>query len=140
MHCPDGRRKARQNVQRYGPQGTFWKENKDADPNSAIRYWEIWNEPNIEFLTPPDDPNGMLRTEFYAMFGIGPYTVANYKVVWKRMASDLVAAVASQAKTPYGFKTIIPTDTTSLIATEDEKEIVAPIVADRRNLRDRYAL
>ncbi len=38
------------------------------------------------------------------------------------MASDLVAAVASQAKTPYGFKTIIPTDTTSLIAAEDEAE------------------
>ncbi|MBM4038257.1 MAG: hypothetical protein FJ290_07045 [Planctomycetes bacterium] len=62
------------------------------------------------------------RTEFYAMFGIGPYTVARYKVVWKRMASDLVAAVASHVKTPYGFKTIIPTDTTSLIATEDEAE------------------
>ena len=62
------------------------------------------------------------RTEFYAMFGIGRYTVAHYKVVWKRMASDLVAAVASQTKTPYGFKTIIPTDTTSLIATEDEAE------------------
>ena len=62
------------------------------------------------------------RTEFYAMFGIGPYTVARYKVVWKRMASDVVAAVISQAKTPYGFKTIIPTDTTSLIAAEDEAE------------------
>lgn len=62
------------------------------------------------------------RTEFYAMFGIGPYTVARYKVVWKRMAGDLVAAVASQVKTPYGYKTIIPTDTTSLIATEDESE------------------
>jgi hypothetical protein len=62
------------------------------------------------------------RTEFYAMFGIGPYTVARYKVVWKRMAADVVAAVASQAKAPYGFKTIIPTDTTSLIATDDEAE------------------
>jgi hypothetical protein len=62
------------------------------------------------------------RTEFYAMFGIGPYTVAPYKVVWKRMASDLVAAVVSQVKTPYGFKTVIPTDTTSLFATDDEAE------------------
>lgn len=62
------------------------------------------------------------RTEFYSMFAIGPYTVARYKVVWKRMASDLVAAVVSQAKTPYGFKMVIPTDTTSLIATEDEGE------------------
>jgi len=62
------------------------------------------------------------RTAFYAMFGIGRYTVARYKVVWKRMASDLVAAVIGQAKTDFGWKMIIPTDTTSLIATEDEDE------------------
>ena len=62
------------------------------------------------------------RTAFYAMFGIGPYTVARYKVVWKRMANDLVAAVISQHRSPFGYKTIIPTDTTSLIATENEDE------------------
>ncbi len=62
------------------------------------------------------------RTAFYAMFGIGEYTVARYKVVWKRMASDLVAAVISQAKTEFGWKKVIPTDTTSLIAAEDEDE------------------
>jgi type I restriction-modification system DNA methylase subunit len=62
------------------------------------------------------------RTAFYAMFGIGPYTVARYKVVWKRMAGDLVAAVISQYKTPIGYKTIIPTDTTSLFAADNESE------------------
>jgi hypothetical protein len=62
------------------------------------------------------------RTEFYAMFGIGPYTVARYRVVWKRMASDLVAAVISQAKTNFGHKTVIATDTTSLFPTEREDE------------------
>ena len=62
------------------------------------------------------------RTAFYAMFGIGRYTVARYKVVWKRMASDLVAAVIGQTKTPFGWKIIIPTDTTSLFATESENE------------------
>jgi len=62
------------------------------------------------------------RTAFYAMFGIGSYTVANYKVVWKRMASDLVGAVISQFKTPFGYKIIIPTDTTSLFAADNEKE------------------
>jgi len=62
------------------------------------------------------------RTAFYAMFGIGRYTVARYKVVWKRMASDLVAAVIGQHKTEFGWKTIIPTDTTSLFATESEDE------------------
>lgn len=62
------------------------------------------------------------RTAFYAMFGIGVYTVAPYKVVWKRMANDLVAAVISQHKTPFGFKAVIPTDTTSLFHTEHEDE------------------
>jgi len=60
------------------------------------------------------------RTAFYAMYGIGLYTIARYKVVWKRMASDLVAAVVSQHKTPFGYKKVIPTDTTSLFATDDE--------------------
>ena len=70
------------------------------------------------------------RTEFYAMFGIGPYTVANYKVAWKRMANDLVAAVISQHKTPFGYKVIIPTDTTSLIAcsSEDEAHFICAIL------------
>ena len=62
------------------------------------------------------------RTEFYAMFGIGPYTVARYRVVWKRMAGDLVAAVISQHRTPFGYKTVIATDTTSLFATAGEGE------------------
>ena len=62
------------------------------------------------------------KTTFYAMFGIGPYTAARYKVVWKRMASDLVAAVISQYKTPFGYKTVIPTDTTLLFATDIESE------------------
>jgi len=62
------------------------------------------------------------RTAFYAMFGIGPYTVARYKVVWKRMANDVIAAVICQAKTDFGWKTIIPTDTTSLFATKVENE------------------
>jgi len=62
------------------------------------------------------------RTAFYAMFGIGSYTIANYKVVWKRMANDLVSAVVSQYKTPFGYKTIIPTDTTSFFAVDDEYE------------------
>jgi hypothetical protein len=59
---------------------------------------------------------------FYSQYNIAPYTFARYKVVWKRMASDLVAAVMGQTKTPYGWKLIIPTDTTSLFAAEREDE------------------
>ena len=60
------RQAVRAAVQRYGPGGAFWKEHKEAEAGGAIRYWEIWNEPNIEYLIPPDDPNGMLRTQLYA--------------------------------------------------------------------------
>ncbi|NOR77648.1 MAG: hypothetical protein GQ523_04325 [Methanophagales archaeon] len=33
------------------------------------------------------------KTTFYTMYGIGEYTFAPYKVVWKRMANDLEALV-----------------------------------------------
>jgi SAM-dependent methyltransferase len=64
----------------------------------------------------------MAKTSFYAVFGVADYTMANYKVVWKRMTNDLIATVISQFKTPFGYKTIIPLETTALIATNNESE------------------
>ena len=49
-------------VERYGPNGSLWKENPRVKA-LPIRYWEIWNEPNIEFLNPPA---GMTRIQLYA--------------------------------------------------------------------------
>lgn len=62
------------------------------------------------------------RTAFYAMFGIGTYTLAKYKVIWKLMSNDMVAAVISQQKTVFGFKALIPTKTVAFIGTENEDE------------------
>lgn len=62
------------------------------------------------------------KTAFYAVFGVANYTVARYKVVWKRMTNDLVATVISQWKTAFGYKTVIPLETTALIATDNENE------------------
>ncbi len=62
------------------------------------------------------------KTTFYTMYGIGEYTFAPYKVVWKRMANDLEAVVLSKVKTPIGEKDVIPTDTTSLIPFTSEEE------------------
>jgi len=59
---------------------------------------------------------------FYAMFGVNENTFSNYKVIWKRMSNDLFAAVVSEIKTSYGYKKIIPLDTTSFFATDDESE------------------
>jgi len=61
-------------------------------------------------------------TEFYAMYGIGEYTFAKYRVVWKRMASKMATVVLSRLRTPYGLKTAVSTDTTSFFAVHDEKE------------------
>jgi hypothetical protein len=62
------------------------------------------------------------RTAFYAMFGIGSYTVERYKVVWKRMANDITASVISEHKTPFGYKKLIGTDTTAIFAIPNEIE------------------
>jgi hypothetical protein len=59
---------------------------------------------------------------FYSQFNISDYTFKPYKVIWKRMASDLVAAVVSTFATPFGDKVGVGTDTTSLIPFDDEAE------------------
>ncbi|MBW1910776.1 MAG: hypothetical protein JRJ11_14765, partial [Deltaproteobacteria bacterium] len=61
-------------------------------------------------------------TEFYAMYGIGKYSLAKYRVVWKRMASKMVAAVLSTKKGVFGRKAVISTDTTSFFALDKKLE------------------
>lgn len=62
------------------------------------------------------------QTEFYAMYGIGEYTFAQYRVVWKRMASKLAAVVLTTLPTPFGRKTVISTDTTSFFVAKNRGE------------------
>lgn len=59
---------------------------------------------------------------FYSQYNIGKYTFARYKVVWRRMTTDIFASVISDVKTPFGFKMIIPLDTTVLIPLDNEEE------------------
>jgi len=44
-------------VERYGPEGTFFKDNP-ALPKKPIRQIEICNEPNFQYLIPPDGRPG----------------------------------------------------------------------------------
>lgn len=62
------------------------------------------------------------RTEFYAMYGIGEYSFARYRVVWKRMASGMAATVLATLDTPFGPKTAISTDTTSFMVARSRQE------------------
>ena len=54
------------------------------------------------------------RTEFYAQYGVGEYTLAPHQVIWNRMGRELRAA----ASTP----PLLPTDTCCLIACESAGE------------------
>lgn len=59
---------------------------------------------------------------FYAQFNISRDTFALYKIVWKRMSNDIYATVVSEVKTPFGYKKVIPLDTTSFFATDNGAE------------------
>jgi hypothetical protein len=48
-------------VHRYGPGGTFWRAHRGL-PYEPIRYWQVWNEPNLpEFFAPRADPRKYTR-------------------------------------------------------------------------------
>ncbi|MEW5805875.1 MAG: hypothetical protein AB1756_00725 [Acidobacteriota bacterium] len=59
---------------------------------------------------------------FYGQRLFGDYTFSRHKVVWKRMTTDLISAVATQHKTSFGYKTIIPVETVTFFSTENESE------------------
>jgi len=40
---------------RYGPRGSFWRENRDV-PKLPVRQWEVWNEENIVTFSRVPDP------------------------------------------------------------------------------------
>jgi|Deesub1362A_J573_1020465.scaffolds.fasta_scaffold01453_4 SAM-dependent methyltransferase len=55
---------------------------------------------------------------FYSMFDVGDYTFAPYKVVWTRIANIEAAVVAQKDGKP-----IIPQETISLVAFDNEDEV-----------------
>ncbi len=59
---------------------------------------------------------------FYSQFNIAAETFSPFKVVWKRMSNDLVAAVISDWDGPLGRKRMIPLETTTFIPTENAAE------------------
>ena len=62
------------------------------------------------------------KTEFYAMYGIGEYTFAKYRIAWKRMAAKMSAVVLSSIRTDFGTKTLVSTDTTAFFAVGNKDE------------------
>jgi hypothetical protein len=64
----------RQAVRRYGPYGSFWRENPEL-PFLPIHAWEIWNEENIVTFSARPDPSRyarLLRLAGRAIHGADP--------------------------------------------------------------------
>jgi hypothetical protein len=59
---------------------------------------------------------------FYSQFNVSSETLAPFKVVWKRMAGDLAAAVISEWEGPLGTKPLLPLETTAFIGTQTAEE------------------
>jgi len=62
------------------------------------------------------------KTEFYAIFGVGEYTFAKYRVTWKRMAAKMSAVVLSSIRTDFGTRPVISTETTAFFAVDNKDE------------------
>ncbi|QCJ45636.1 class I SAM-dependent DNA methyltransferase [Haloprofundus sp. MHR1] len=60
---------------------------------------------------------------FYNLFGLGPYTWADYKVVWCRLGFKPHFVVVSTVDDPeLGEKTVVPGDHCMFVATDDRRE------------------
>lgn len=68
---------------RYGPDGTFFKDNPKL-PERPIKYIELWNEPNFQYIIPPDKtrPRQAVEAEREKLYAKLLETV--YKAVKKR--------------------------------------------------------
>lgn len=75
---------------------------------------------------------------FYSMYNISQLSFSRYRVVWKRMASKMVATVLSNKRVPFGRKPVISTDTTSFFALEKKIEAHYLCAILNSNIVDEY--
>ncbi|MEW6264254.1 MAG: N-6 DNA methylase [Thermodesulfobacteriota bacterium] len=59
---------------------------------------------------------------YWTMFNIGPYTMADWKVVWREVANELDAAVVGRANLGPENKVVVPDHTCILVECNSEKE------------------
>ncbi|MDD5591214.1 MAG: N-6 DNA methylase [Dehalococcoidales bacterium] len=63
------------------------------------------------------------KDAFYSMYGVSAYTLADYKVTWTRVATDIKAAVVGSVDNNLiGRKPVIPADTATMVAFNEEIE------------------
>lgn len=75
---------------------------------------------------------------FYSMYNISKLSFSNYRVVWKRMDSKMVATVLSEKNVPFGRTKVICTDTTSFFALDKKLEAHYLCAILNTNIVDKY--
>jgi len=97
----------------------------------AYRYFRRINGVKDSTGTPLLENRSTWRTRmkpagapFYAIYNVGKYTFAPYKVVWAEIAKTLVAAVVSSQELPYGLgeKPIVPDHKIYFVPLDDEDQ------------------
>ena len=105
---------------------------------SRANYWKFFGKTHISTRPMKEQVEGLhfrlksktdkgyqyeiAEAPFYNMFNIGPYTFAPFRVCWSRMTNTIKACVVSELETSLGAKTIVPTDTTTIVPFELEDE------------------
>jgi arabinogalactan endo-1,4-beta-galactosidase len=130
-------------VQRYGPRGSFWT---GQSPKVPVRFWQIWNEPNIRPAFWPPGPfavryvallkaahNAVKQADPHAkvvLAGLPNFSWIDlrriYKIKGARQLFDVVA-VHPYTKTPQGVITILSYVRQTMVKAGDAKK---PMVAD----------
>ncbi len=73
-------RVAKEKIDKFGPEGTWWKEHPEVNYNPII-YYEFFNEPNYQYLIPvktsggADDAYATIKYQVYAIMQNCVYTV-----------------------------------------------------------------
>lgn len=63
------------------------------------------------------------RDPFWTIYGVGPYTMAPYKVCWREQANDFVCGLAGMASAPdESLKVVIPNNKVIFVGLEDRNE------------------
>ena len=116
------------------PQGAILLAQNPAKPGSAIdlrtmqQYYPLAFEYLNHFKKELGRRSGYLKylkpvgAPFYAIYNVGPYTFAPYKVVWKEQSSEFQCAVISVGKIEEEYKIIIPDHKLMLVPFSNEKE------------------
>jgi hypothetical protein len=99
-------------LERYGPGGRFFAERPEV-PNRPLRFVEIWNEPNFQYMIPDDPhrPRAELEAERAALYAkLLPRAFGLVKARWPDVRAIGFSAGGSAAADARWFRAVLDLD------------------------------